>query len=151
MLPSTKRPKSPFRPVTRLPIKTVRGIRSSFLEEEFLIDPGRLACGRCPCCLSCRASIIPTLLALLSLLLIFFDPESLRLRGRSLKTFGCFRAPSGAQIFSSPSFRRSRERVRSFLAGCFEVSKFGAASLESRAGQRFLQTCGDAVDWELSS
>ena len=76
-----------------------------------------------------------------------FDPESLRLRGLSLNTFDCFRAPSGAQIFSSPSFRRSRERLKSFPAGCFAVGKFGAASLENRAGKSFLQTCGDAVDW----
>ena len=79
-----------------------------------------------------------------------FDPGSLRLRGRSLNGFDCFRAPSGAQIFSSPSFGGSRERLRNFLAGCFEAGKFGAASLESRATQRFLQTRGDAVDSELA-
>ena len=89
-------------------------------------------------------------LSALEFVLDSFDPESLRVRGRSLKAFDCFRAPSGAQIFSSPSFGGSRERLRNFLAGCFEAGKFGAASLESRAGQRFLQTCADAVDWELA-
>ena len=89
-------------------------------------------------------------LSALEFVLDSFDPESLRLRGLSLNTFDCFRAPSGAQIFSSPSFRRSRERLRNFLAGCFEAGKFGAASLESRATQRFLQTRGDAVDSELA-
>ena len=89
-------------------------------------------------------------LSALEFVLDSFDPESLRVRGRSLKAFDCFRTPSGAQIFSSPSFRGSRERLRSSLAGCFEVGKFGASSLDSRAGQRFLQTRGDAVDWDLA-
>ena len=90
-------------------------------------------------------------LSVLEFVLDSFDPESLRVRGRSLKAFDCFRAPSGAQIFSSPSFGGSRERLRNFLAGCFEAGKFGAASLESRATQRFLQTRGDAVDSQLAS
>ena len=101
--------------------------------------------------LSLMASVYNTYtLSALEFVLDSFDPESLRLRGRSLKTFDCFRELSGAQIFSNPSIRRSRERLRCFLAGCFEVGKFGGDSLESRAGQRFLQTCGDAVDWELA-
>ena len=101
--------------------------------------------------LSLTASVHNTYtLSALEFVLDSFDPESLRLRGRSLRTFDCFRELSGAQIFSNPSIRRSRERLRCFLAGCFEVGKFGGDSLESRAGQRFLQTCGDAVDWELA-
>ena len=93
--------------------------------------------------LSLMASVHNTYtLSALEFVLDSFDPESLRLRGRSLRTFDCFRELSGAQIFSNPSIRRSRERLRCFLAGCFEVGKFGGDSLESRAGQRFLQTCG---------
>jgi hypothetical protein len=89
-----------------------------------------------PCCLSWRASIIPTLLALLSLFLILLIQRAFACLGRSLKAYNCFRTPLGAQIFPAPLFEGPGNGLRSFLAGCFEVGKFGAASLESRAGQR---------------
>lgn len=87
--------------------------------------------------LSLMASVHNTYtLSALEFVLDSFDPESLRVLGPIAQDLQLFSNAFGRPDLSSPSFRGPRERLRSLLAGCFEVGKFGAASLESRAGQR---------------
>lgn len=87
--------------------------------------------------LSLMASVHNTYtLSALEFVLDSFGPESLRVLGPIAPDLQLFSNAFGRPDLSSPSFRGPRERLRSFLAGCFEVGKFGAASLESRAGQR---------------